>query len=81
MVHSCIYYEFNENIIDDHEFDRRAKELVELQEKYPEIAEKVEWADAFAGFDGSSGYHLPYRNPWVMKTAKRLLRAHGKVVD
>ena len=52
LIHSCIYYEFNRNVISDRQFDIWAKELVQLQKDYPEIAKQVDWAEAFEGFDG-----------------------------
>jgi hypothetical protein len=72
-VHSFLYYQLNENIIDDHTFDFWSKELVELQEQYPEIAKECIWAKEFETFDGSSGFDLPYSNPHVQTTGYRLL--------
>ena len=51
IVHSVIYYTYNCNIISDEEWTKRAKKLVELQSKYPEIANKVIYADEFKDFD------------------------------
>ena len=51
IVHSVIYYTYNCNIISDDEWSRRAKKLVELQNKYPDIADKVIYADEFKDFD------------------------------
>ena len=72
LVHSCIYYEYNRNVISDRQFDIWAKELVQLQKDYPEIAEQVIWAEAFEGFDGSTGFDLPFTDDWVMNKASRL---------
>lgn len=58
MIHSIIYYEFNENIISDAEWSKRAKELVNLQSSYPEISSEVVLADIYKDFDGSTGFHL-----------------------
>ena len=78
LIHSCIYYRLNDNIISDHKFDRLAKELVELQEKYPEISKQVEWYDAFKDWDGSTGAFLPLGDPWVISKAKYLLSIQGR---
>ena len=51
IVHSVIYYTYNCNIISDDEWSKRAKKLVELQSKYPDIANKVIYADEFQDFD------------------------------
>ena len=58
MVHSIIYYELNDNIISDAEWSKRAKELVELQEQHPDIAETVVFADLYRGFKGDTGFDL-----------------------
>ena len=78
LVHSCIYYRLNENIISDHQYDVWSKELAELQQAYPEIAESVPFADDFRGFDGSSGFDLPIHTPYVVGTAEMLLREHKR---
>ena len=72
LIHSCIYYEYNRNVISDRQFDIWAKELVRLQKDYPEIAKQVIWAEAFEGFDGSTGFDLPFTDDWVMNKASRL---------
>lgn len=72
LVHSCIYYELDRNIVSDATWDKWAKELVKLQAQHPYIAKEVIWADAFKGFDGSTGFDLPIRDEWVMRKAKQL---------
>lgn len=75
LVHSFIYYEMNENIISDSQWSAWAMELVDLQTKHPDIAEKVIYADDFADWDGSTGAFLKYSNkPNIVSTAKLLLR-------
>ena len=36
LVHSCLYYQFNENLIQDHVYDAWSKELVELIQTHKE---------------------------------------------
>ena len=67
LVHSRIYYVLNNNLISDKEFDAFAKELAVLQKEHPDISEKVDWADAFADWDGSTGAFLPLDDPWVVE--------------
>lgn len=75
LVHSYIYYEMNENIISDSQWSQWAMELVELQHKYPDIAEQVPYADDFADWDGSSGAFLTYTNkPNIVVTAEKLIQ-------
>ena len=37
LVHSCLYYRFDTNLIEDYQYDRIGKSLAELQIKYPEL--------------------------------------------
>lgn len=73
LVHSCIYYRLNDNIIDDHTFDRWSDELVKLQADNPDISKQVEWYEAFKDWDGSTGAFLPINDPWVVGHAEYLL--------
>ena len=83
LIHSCIYYEFDENIIPDSTWSAWAVELAKLQEEYPEIAKRVDYHEDFKGFDGSTGFNLPLRSPEVMGKARYLLKLYkeGKYVS
>lgn len=81
LVHSCIYYEFNESIVDDATWAGWAVELEQLQAAYPAIADKVEWAAAFKDFNHSTGYNLPVQNKWVVGKAIQLMRWHEERKD
>jgi hypothetical protein len=78
-VHSFGYYRLNDNIIDDHTFDKWSMELVELQRRYPELSQEVELHEYFNDFDGSTGYHLPTHLPWVADTWEKLKRYERKL--
>lgn len=73
LLHSCIYYQFNSNLISDKKFDSWARELAQLQSDYPEIASQVLYAKEFEDFDGTTGFDLPLENEWVMRKASQLL--------
>lgn len=73
LVHSCLYYEFNTSLITDSQFDSWARELVTLQLENPDISEQVKWAEEFKDWDGTTGFHLPLREPWVVDKAYHLL--------
>lgn len=78
LVHSCLYYEFDTNIISDSEYDRIGKELVGLIKRYPEYLNELEYGYAFRNYlDMPSGFDLPYRHPDIMRKAKQLLRIRG----
>lgn len=74
LVHSCIYYILDDSIVSDATWSKWAAELVELQQRYPEIAETVCWHEAFSGFDGSTGFDLPIEDEWVLNKARYLLK-------
>lgn len=78
LVHSCIYYELNQNIISDKKWDELARELVKLQAEYPELAKEVIWYDAFKDWDASTGAFLPLKDEWVMRKAQYVLKLYGK---
>lgn len=78
LVHSCIYYELNDNIVSDRTWNLWASELVKLQKQYPQIASRVDYHQDFKDFDGSTGFGLPLKNPEIMNKAKYLLEIHKK---
>lgn len=78
LVHSIIYYILDDSIISDETWGRWAKELVELQNTYPEIAEQCVYADDFRGFDNSTGFNLPLHDEWATRKAMQLLKWRKK---
>lgn len=79
LVHSYIYYKMDMNLISDREFDMWGKELVRLQADYPEIANQVEYAEAFKDWDASTGFHLP-ANEQIVRIACRLTKKSSATV-
>jgi hypothetical protein len=70
LVHSYLYYEMDENVIDDHKWQQWADELVELQKQ----KSKIDFYDeAFHDWTGASGAFLPF-DKWVKERAKKLLQ-------
>lgn len=79
LVHSCIYYRFNDNLISDHDYDGISRELMELQKKHPETASACVYAEAFSDFDETtSGFDLPLHDTWVVRKAQQLLERREK---
>lgn len=74
LVHSAIYYAYDESIITDEQWKNWALELEQLQKNYPAEAKVAPYAEPFADFDHSTGYDLPYRDPGIMAKAVWLLR-------
>lgn len=59
IVHSYIYYELNNNVIPDKEYDRRAKNLVKIKDKYPELWKTSEYYKQFGDdYNGVTGFTL-----------------------
>ena len=74
LVNSYIYYKMGESRVSDATWDAWAKELVQLQREYGDIAEQVRFAEAFKTWDASTGAFLPLDDAWVVRTAKYLMR-------
>ena len=76
LIHSSIYYEMNQNVVDDHTWQKWADELQVLQETYPEHM-KIGFYDwEFQDWTGATGDHLPHKDPWVYSKALQLLKYH-----
>lgn len=78
LVHSIIYYRFNDNIIDDDTWARWALELERLQCEYPELADQCVYSEAFRDFDHSTGQNLPLDDEWGQSKARYLLRIRDR---
>lgn len=73
LIHSCIYYYLNTNVVSDKKWDEWAKELKSLQEQYPEISKQVTLYEWFKDWDASTGEFLPIKTPWVIGIARRFI--------
>ena len=81
LVHSYIYYQLGDNLIDDATFDTWGRELQQLQRKYPEEASRVEFHAEFKNYtdsDTPSGFDLPYTMPDIRRKAEQLLAIRQK---
>lgn len=59
IVHSYLYYEKDTNVISDREYDRRAKNLAKIREKYPELWKNSEYYKQFGSdYNGATGFTL-----------------------
>ncbi|WNN93692.1 DNA ligase [Arthrobacter phage CallinAllBarbz] len=74
LVHSILYYRLDASLVPDATFDRWAHELADLQRDHPAASEGVAYMrDAFRGFTGDSGHHLPLTDPRATYLARHLL--------
>ena len=74
LIHSCIYYEMNENVISDHLWQHWADELDRIQKDWPELCQIDFFDNEFRDWSGATGNHLPHRHPWVYNKALYILR-------
>lgn len=59
IVHSYIYYELDNNIISDKEYDAKSKELVKYKNDYPELWKTSEYYPQFGSdYNGATGFTL-----------------------
>jgi hypothetical protein len=72
LVHSCLYYDLNENVISDHTWQRFADELVRLQALH---GYRFGFYDKyFMDWDASTGFFLPGKlDRSILRVAQRLL--------
>lgn len=75
LVHSCIYYLYDDSLVTDHTWQAWADELVELQKDYKDPIGFYD--EAFKDWDASTGYHLP-KDEYVVNKALHLLRRRDK---
>jgi hypothetical protein len=79
LIHSCIYYELNDNIVSDHRWQSWADELEALQLANPDCC-NIDFFDIeFRNWDGATGNHLPHRHPWVLNKANYIIELHRKL--
>mgnify|MGYP000436135121 FL=1 len=78
LIHSCIYYELDNNIVDDFTWQRWADELADLQNNNPEDCNIGFYDREFKDWTGASGAFLPLRSPWVMGKALQLLKYNNE---
>lgn len=78
LIHCYIYYVMDQNVVDDHTWQKWADQLAKLQRKY---GHRIGFYDkTFSDWDGSTGYHLP-RDPEIGRVAERVLRIHNEIQD
>ena len=76
LVNSFAYYELNDNILSDHQYDANARQLEELSKEHPEEFKRSRYYTYFndfydAGEHATSGFDLLER---VRKNDKELYR-------
>ena len=78
LVHSCLYYRLNNNIISDKQWDAWARELRDLQNQYPQISKQVTLYEYFKDWDASTGAFLPITESWIVMKARQVAGINEK---
>lgn len=78
LIHSCLYYHLNQNIISDKQWDAWARELRDLQNQYPEISKQVTLYEYFKDWDASTGAFLPITESWIVMKARQVAGINEK---
>lgn len=73
LVWSKLYYDMSTSVVEDSVFDKIGRELVVLQNQYPDISKLVAYHDEFKDWDATTGFHLPLNDPWVCRKAEQIL--------
>ena len=59
ILHSYIYYELDNNYISDMEYDKKAKELVQYKNEYPDLWKNSMYYKQFGDdYNGATGFTL-----------------------
>jgi len=74
LVHSCLYYEMDESIVDDATWQKWADELTVLQEENPKACKLNFYDKWFKDWNGASGAFLPLKDPAVYSKAAYILK-------
>lgn len=61
LVDSYAYYELNENLLADYQYDRNTRQLLEFKELYPEEFKKSRYHRYFDNFESGTGFDLTSR--------------------
>lgn len=61
LVNSYAYYELNENILEDYQYDANTRQLLELKESNPEAYRKSRYYRYFDNFESGTGFDLTSR--------------------
>lgn len=78
LIHNYIFHVENARVCTDEVYDKMSNELKDLQNKYPDIADMVRWADIFKGWVNHNK-KLPLFDDWVIKKATFVLSQCTKI--
>lgn len=61
LVNSYCYYEMNENLLSDYQYDMNTRQLLELKRSNPEAYQKSRYHRYFDNFESGTGFDLTSR--------------------
>lgn len=61
LVNSYAYYELNENILSDYQYDMNTRQLLKLKKSNPEAYQKSRYRRYFNDFESGTGFDLTDR--------------------
>lgn len=61
LVNSYAYYELNENILSDYQYDMNTRQLLQLKQLNPEAFRKSKYYRYFDNFESGTGFDLTSR--------------------
>ena len=61
LVNSYAYYELNENILTDYQYDRNTRQLLKLKNSNPDAYQKSRYYRYFDNFESGTGFDLTSR--------------------
>ena len=77
LIHACIYYAFDTNLISDYQYDQLGLQLIDLSKHYPEEFKASYHYNQFKEYVTEvtpSAFNLNFRDPHVVKKAQFLLK-------
>lgn len=71
LVNSFAYYELDQNILSDYQYDMNTRQLLQLKKSNPEAYRKSRYYKYFDNFESGTGFDLSGR----LKTDKKLYKS------
>ena len=79
ILHSYLYYELDDSVISDSEYDAKARKLVEYKNEYPKLWTESMYYNQFGDdYDGSTGFSLYNQLDDGQKEIIRLIASYRK---
>ena len=58
IIYSIQYYELNQSVVSDKDYDKLSKYLCKLKDKYKEVYKSTEYYYCLYDFDASTGFYI-----------------------